>query len=147
MLAALLYLHLTFRLLPSFPHPSKLHLRLVSEILSLVSSFPPAEYSTPESRDLLLWVVFVCSAASGSGFPRHRPEATEMETEMGKRDQHVINARDFVVLMREVHPEVLVQSKAQVRARLRSVVWREGICDSLHDEIWRVVESMRSARA
>ncbi|KAE9377230.1 hypothetical protein N431DRAFT_368979 [Stipitochalara longipes BDJ] len=145
-LAALLYLHLTFRLLPSFPHPSRLHLRLIPQILALISSLPFAQYSTSESRDLLLWIVFVCSAASGSGYPRHRKKATDIETkmDMGHGEEIGVNAQDFVVLMREVHPEILGQSKAQVRARLRSVVWREGVCDTLHDGIWMVVESMRA---
>jgi len=35
------------------------------------------------------------------------------------------------------------QSKGEVRARLRRVVWKEGVCDTLHDGIWRVVEEMR----
>ena len=146
-LAALLYLHLTFRLLPSFPHPSRLHLRLVSKIMKLVSSILPAQYPTLESRDLLLWIVFVCSAASGSGYPRPGKKKPDMETEIGPGEEIGINTRDFVVVMRNAHPEILGQSKTQVRARLRSVVWRDGVCDALHDGIWRVVESMRLVRA
>jgi Fungal specific transcription factor domain len=139
-LAALLYLHLTFRLLPSFPNPSKLHLRLVSKILRLVSTLSPSQFSSPESLDLFLWVVFICSAAFGSGYLHHQPQQgkTEMEEEIG------VQAQDFVVLMRRVHPEIVGQSKAQVRQRLRSIVWRDGVCDILHDGIWRVVESMRA---
>jgi len=65
---------------------------------------------------------------------------------MGPEEETGVNARDFVVLMRKVHPEILGQSKTQVRARLRSVVWREGVCDALHDGIWKVVENMRLTR-
>jgi hypothetical protein len=61
----------------------------------------------------------------------------DMEEKIG------IQAQDFVVLMRRVHPEIVEQSKEQVRQRLRSVVWRDGVCDILHDRIWSVVESMR----
>ena len=44
--------------------------------------------------------------------------------------------------MRRVDPCIVRQSKAQVRQRLRNVVWRDGVCDKLHDEIWRVVDGM-----
>lgn len=138
-LASLLYLHLTFRLLPSFPNPSKLHFRVVSKIRRLVSSLSPTQFTSSASRDLLLWIVFVCSAASGSGFPRN------VQIDSGTQGEEIgVQAQDFVVLMRRVHPEIVGQSKTQVRQRLRSVVWRDGICDVLHDGIWRVVESMRS---
>ena len=70
-----------------------------------------------------------------------------MEMDTGSEEEIGINARDFVVLMRKVHPEILGQSQTQVRARLRSVVWQDGVCDALHDGIWKVVESMRLVRA
>jgi hypothetical protein len=138
-LASLLYLHLTFRLLPSFPNSSKLHHRLISTILSLLSSLSLNQFTSPESQDLLLWVVFVCSAASGSGFLQSQQRKTGVELKEGIR----VNARDFVVLMRNVDPGIVRQSKGEVRARLRRVVWKEGVCDTLHDGIWRVVEEMR----
>jgi hypothetical protein len=59
----------------------------------------------------------------------------------------MINAQDFVVLMRKVYPEIVGQSKTQVRQRLKSVVWRDGVCDVLHDGIWGIVESMRGRNA
>lgn len=79
--------------------------------------------------------MFVCSAASDSH--QHRETRIEIEGELG------IQVQDTVLLIRKVHPEIMRQSKMQVRARLRSVLWREGVCDVLHDGIWRVVESMR----
>jgi hypothetical protein len=136
-LASLLYNHLTFRLLPSFPTPSKLHLRLVSMIHNLISSLSLSisPFLSPEAIDLLLWIVFICSSASGS----HEQTQTEFEPDEGL----MINAHDFVVLMRKFHPEIVGQSRMQVRQRLKSVVWRDGVCDGLHDGIWSVVESMR----
>jgi hypothetical protein len=144
-LASLLYLHLTFRLLPPFPNPSKLHLRLVSKILCLVSSLSPSQFSSPESLDLLLWVVFICSAASWCGHPGRLHQNQQRKTDIGieVEEEKVIQAQDFVILIRRVHPEIVGQSKAHLRQRLRSVVWRNGVCDVLHDGIWRVVESMR----
>jgi hypothetical protein len=142
-LASLLYLHLTFRLLPSFPNPSKLHLRLVSEILNLISSLSLSQFASPEAIDLLLWIVFICSSASGSGYPRYEQTQTGIESDEGI----MINAQDFVVLMRKVYPEIVGQSKTQVRQRLKSVVWRDGVCDVLHDGIWGIVESMRGRNA
>lgn len=140
-LASLLYLHLTFRLLPSFPNPSKLHRRLVSTILSLISSLSLSQFTTPESCDLLLWIVFVCSAASGSGYPHHQDQQSktgvELEGEIG------VNAQDFVILMRRVDPEVVGQTQGELKRRLKRIAWREGVCDGLHDEIWKVVEEMR----
>jgi hypothetical protein len=134
-LASLLYLHLTFRLLPSFPNPSKLHLRLVSKILNLISSLSLSQFASPEAIDLILWIVVICSSASGSSYPRHQQTQTGLEPDEGI----MINAHDFVVLMRKVHPEIVGQKKTQVRQRLKSVVWREGVCDVLHDGIWAVV--------
>jgi hypothetical protein len=49
--------------------------------------------------------------------------------------------------MRKVYPEIVGQSKTQVRQRLKSVVWRDGVCDVLHDGIWGIVESMRGRNA
>jgi hypothetical protein len=138
-LASLVYLHLTFRLLPSFPNPSKLHLRLASKILSLVSSLSPSDFSSPEALDLLLWLMFICSAASSSVYPPHQKIQSGSELERGTGFQ----VQDAVALVWKMHPQIVVQSKAQVRARLRSVVWREGVCDVLHDGIWGVVESIR----
>jgi Fungal specific transcription factor domain len=140
MLASLLYLHLAFRLIPSFPNPSKLHLRLVSKILSLVSSLSPSDFSSTEALDLLLWFMFICSAASSSAYPRH----SQVESESGLERGIGFQVQDTVALVWKMHPQVVVQSKSQVRARLRSVVWRDGVCDVLHDGIWKVVESMRS---
>jgi hypothetical protein len=144
-LASLLYLHLTFRLLPSFPNPSKLHLRLVSKIHNLISSLSFSQFSSPEAIDLLLWIVFICSSASGSGYPRQQQTQTQTQTQTENElnEDIMINVQDFVVLMRKVHTEIVGQSKMQVRQRLKSVVWRDGVCDVLHDGIWSVVESMR----
>ncbi len=50
--------------------------------------------------------------------------------------------QDFVILMRRIDASVVGQSKGEVRQRLKRVVWREGVCDVLHDGIWRVVEEM-----
>jgi len=139
MLASLLYLHLTFRLLPSFPHPSKLHLRLVSIIFSLISSISQPEDASQELLDLLLWIVFICSAASGSGYLQRQQGKTGIELE----DEIRVPVQDLVLLMGKVDPKVVRQSKWEVTQRLKRVVWRHGICDVLHDGIFSIVEKMR----
>jgi hypothetical protein len=81
--------------------------------------------------------MFICSAASGPVYPPHQKVQSGSELERGTGFQ----VQDAVSLVWKMHPQIVV--KSQVRARLRSVVWREGVCDVLHDGIWGVVESIR----
>jgi hypothetical protein len=65
-------------------------------------------------RDVVLWIVFICAAAS--------------------RDD--VMRSEFVGIQRRLDPDVENQSLEMARERLRRVAWRESICGSILEKIW-----------
>ena len=65
-------------------------------------------------KDVLLWLVFVCAAASGDDITRS----------------------EFVGIQRRLDPGVRGQSLEMARERLRRVVWRESIWWEAAGEVW-----------
>jgi hypothetical protein len=106
-IASLLYLQLVFR---ELPNSSKVHHRLLSTLLQILGSISWIE----GNRDVLLWIVFICAAAS-------RDDMTRLE---------------FVGIQRRLDPDVENQSLEMARETLSRVAWRESICGSILENIW-----------
>jgi hypothetical protein len=113
-IASLLYLQLAIRQLPS---PSKVHNRLVSEmeipISRYLSTNPGLQSETPYARDIWLWIMFIKAAASNF---------------------HINDRRDT---LRVGKGELGDEVKEVLRERLKKVAWREKVCGSLLDAVWR----------
>jgi hypothetical protein len=106
-IASLLYLQLVFR---ELPNSSKVHHRLLLTLLQILRSISWIE----GDRDVLLWIVFICAAASRDDMMRS----------------------EFVGIQRRLDPDVENQSLEMARERLRRVAWRESICGSILENIW-----------
>jgi hypothetical protein len=110
-IASLLYLQLVFR---ELPNSSKVHHRLLSVLLQILRSISWIDLERQGDRDVLLWIVFICAAASRDGMTRS----------------------EFVAIQRRLDPDVENQSLEMARERLRRVAWRGSICGDILEKIW-----------
>jgi hypothetical protein len=115
-LCSLMYLQLAIREL----HPaSRIHERLLAQLLCLLQPITYYELIGPSDLDILLWCVFVGCATAKDRDIRTR----------------------LMMSIRVAEPDIERVNLETIRGRLSRITWRARVCDPILDVIWGQIQT------